>query len=215
MSSAKTYAVVTADIVGSRQIHGFRKKRDERLHPLSARHLREKLILSGYAVTAWDEFQAILRRPALLPRVILDLRRHFYPWQLRVAVGLGKVSEPHRRPVNVFAGGEAFERARQAADRLRDTRGSKFRSLTAVESGNAIFDVIGNTMYHLHDVLLQDISAKQWRAIMVQTSTGSQEKTARELGVNVSTVSRTLRRAHYWQLEETRAALEKVIDSYF
>ncbi len=215
MSSAKVYAVITADIVGSRQVQGFRKKRDEKLRPLSARHQREKLILSGYAVTAWDEFQAILQRPAFLPRVILDLRRHFYPWQLRVAVGLGKVSEPHRKPVNVFAGGEAFERARQAADRLRESRGRKFRSLTAIESGNAIFDVIGNTMYHLHDTLLQDISLKQWQTIVVQAGTGSQEKTARKLGVNVSTISRTLRRAHYWQLEETRTALEKVIESYF
>lgn len=215
MSSAKVYAVVTADIVGSRQVKAFRKKRDEKLRPLSARHQREKLILSAYAVTAWDEFQVILQRPAFLPRVILDLRRHFYPWQLRVAVGLGKVSEPHRRPVNVFAGGEAFERARQAANRLRETRGSKFRSLTAIESGNPIFDVIGNTIYHLHDALLQDISPKQWRTIAVQASTGSQESTARELGVNVSTISRTLHRAHYWQLEETRTALEKVIESYF
>jgi hypothetical protein len=215
MGSPKIYAVITADIVSSRQVKGFRKKRDEKLRPLSARHQREKLILSGYAVTAWDEFQVILQRPVFLPRVILDLRRHFYPLQLRIAVGLGKVSEPHRRPVNVFAGGEAFERARQAADHLRKGRGSKFRSLTAIESGNTVFDVIGNTIYHLHDTLLQGISQKQWQTIAVQASTGSQEDTARKLGVNVSTISRTLRRAHYWQLEETRAALEKVIESYF
>jgi len=213
-TSSKLYAVITADIVGSRQILGFREKRDRRLRPLSLQHRAEGLIVSEYAVTAWDEFQAILQRPVFLPRLIFAVRRHFYPMKLRIAAGMGRVSEAHKTPVNVYAGGEAFERARRAADRLKKP-GSKFSTLTAIESGNPTFDVIANTMYHLHDTLLQEISPRQWRTIAALEATGSQEAAARKLRVNVSTISRTLRRAHYWQLEESRSALEQVISAYF
>jgi SatD family (SatD) len=213
--TSRIYAVITADIINSRQIKDFRTKRDRILRPLSALHVRQKLLLSDYAVTAWDEFQAILQQPVFIARIILDLRKQFYPMKLRIAVGIGRVSEPHKKPVNVFAGGEAFERAREAAEQLKSQQRTKFCVLTAVASGNYIFDVIANTVYHLHDTLLEEISPKQWQAIAVQAATGNQEATARKLHVNVSTVSRTLRRAHYWQLEETRSALEQVIEAYF
>ena len=214
MPSSKIYAVITADIIGSRQISSFREKRDRRLQWLSRQHRDEGLILSEYAVTAWDEFQAILRRPVFLPRLIFAIRRHFYPMRLRVAAGLGRVSEAYKKPVNLFAGGEAFERARYAADRLKKA-GSKFPSITAIESGDETFDAIANTIYDLHDTLLEDISPSQWRTIAALETTASQEAAARKLRVNVSTVSRTLRRAHYWQLEESRATLEQVIEVYF
>src|SRR5664279_406877 len=147
MPDKQKYAVITADIVGSRRIKSFRPRRDEKLRTISDLHVRRKLILSSYAVTAWDEFQAILRKPEYVPSVILDLRRLFYPFELWIAVGIGLVSEAHKRPVNVYAGGEAFERAREAADRLK-TGNSKYRVLTGFNSGDQILDATANTIYH-------------------------------------------------------------------
>lgn len=215
MASDKMYAVVTADVIGSRNIEAFRKRRDANLRPLTRLHLGKKLILSDYAVTAWDEFQAVLYSPPAIPSVILDLRRSFYPMQLWIAIGLGKVSEPRKKPVNQFAGGEAFERARHAADRLKNDKSGKYRALTGFVSGDDTFDLIANTIYRLHDTLLQDVSAKQWETMLAQAHTGNQELAAKKLGVNVSTVSRNLRRAHFWQMEETCKAMEGIIRSYF
>ncbi len=215
MGSDKVYAVVTADVIGSRNIEAFRRRRDAKLRPLTRLHLRNKLILSDYAVTAWDEFQAVLQSPAAIPSVILDLRRNFYPMQLWLAIGLGKVSDPRKKPVNQFAGGEAFERARLAADLLKADKSGKDDTLTRFVSGNEVFDLIANTVYRLHDTLLQVVSAKQWETILAQVSTGNQELAAKKLGVNVSTVSRNLRRAHFWEMEETRKAMEGIIRSYF
>ena len=79
MASDKMYAVITADVIDSRRIEGFRRKRDAKLRPLSRLHVRQKLVLSDYAVTAWDEFQAVLYSPQAIPHVVLDLRRNFYP----------------------------------------------------------------------------------------------------------------------------------------
>lgn len=84
--SARTYAVITADVVGSRRIAGFRKKRDSVLRGLSEAQLEQGLILSPYTVTVWDEFQAIMSSPEKFPKATVDLRRQFYPMQLRIAV---------------------------------------------------------------------------------------------------------------------------------
>lgn len=214
MSIPRRYAVITADIIGSRKIPAFRSKRDSKLRILSRLHLKKQLILSPYAVTAWDEFQTILRKPEYLAQAIWDLRRLFRPYSLWIAVGIGEVSEAHKRPVNLYAGGPAFEQARLAADRLKSGN-SKFTALTAFESGNAAFDLIANTLYHLHDTLLSRTTEKQWAVINVQTETGRQEITARKLSLDISTVSRNLKRGHYWHFEETRKAMEQIIPSYF
>lgn len=213
MTAKPSYAVLTADVVGSRRIKSFRPKRDEKLHRISKLHIQKKLILSSYAITAWDEFQAILRNPEFLPTTILDLRRLFYPFKLWIAIGVGQVSEANRTPVNRYAGGEAFERAREAADQLKAGH-AKYRAFTNFRSGNLHFDTIANTVYHLQDTLVAGITAKQWATINLQMETGRQEMTARRLGVDVSTVSRNLKRGHYWQIEETRRAMEEIISTY-
>src|SRR5580693_5115274 len=208
------YAAITCDIVGSRQIEEFRRKRDQKLRRISKLHVEKKWILSEYAITAWDEFEGILSRPTNVPAVILDLRRHFYPFELWIGIGIGQVSEPHRKPVNVFAGGEAFERAREAINKLKPKR-SKTGILTSFVTGNETFSLIANTVYRLLDTLLQSISPKQWQTINVHMETNRQDLTARMLRLNESTVSRNLRRGFWGQIQETRQAMERVIEVYF
>ena len=178
-TKAKTYAVITCDIVGSRHIEEFRRKRDQKLRGISKLHVERKWILSEYAITAWDEFEGILSRPTNLPAVILDLRRQFHPFELWIGIGIGQVTEPYRKPVNVFAGGEAFERAREAMNHLTAKR-SKPGILTSFVTGNETFDLIANTVYHLHDTLLQSISAKQWQTINVHMETNRQDLTTED-----------------------------------
>jgi len=210
---AKTYAVLTCDIVGSRHIEEFRRKRDQKLHHISKLHVAKKWILSEYAITAWDEFEGILSRPTNVPAVILDLGRHFHPFELWMGIGVGQVSEPYRKPVNICRG-EAFERAREAMNRLKAKR-SKTGILTSFVTGNETFDLIANTVYHLHDTLLQNISTKQWQTINVHMETNRQDLTAKKLRLNETTVSRNLRRGFWWQIQETRQAMERVIETYF
>jgi len=211
--AAKLYAVVTADIIGSRNVPDFRQERDRKLKPLTKQHIVNKLIVSEYAVTAWDEFEG-LTTPGNVPSVLLDLRRHFYPLRLWIGVGIGAVSEPHRKPINVFAGGEAFERARMAVNEIK-SKHNRTRRLTEFVSGNEEFDLLANTIYHLQDTLIKGISSKQWETINVQISMKSQEKTARKLGLDESTVSRNLRRGFYIQVEETRVTMERLMAKYF
>lgn len=200
--------------MGSRKIESFRPRRDRLLAAVSRLHVREKLILSPYTVTAWDEFQAILRKPEYAPRVVLDLRRLMIPFGLRIAVGIGSVSSPRKRPINRYAGGEAFERARGVADRLK-AGSAKYRMLTGFDSGNDLFDSIANTVYRLQDALLERITARQWATINVQMNTSRQDITAKRLSLDISTVSRNLKRGYYWHLLDTAEAMEGIMQAYF
>ena len=208
------YSVITADVVASRNIESFRSKRDRKLAEISKLHLEQKQILSPYTVTAWDEFQVLLSKPRNTPQVILDLRRLFYPLRLWIAVGIGSVTQPRKRPINLYAGGEAFERARLAANALK-TNSAKYSILTNFESGNDIFDTIANTVYHLQDGLLEGTTAKQWAAINMQIQVGRQDAAAKKLKVSTSTFSRNLKRGSYWQMTETARAMESIIGAYF
>jgi hypothetical protein len=130
-------------------------------------------------------------------------------------VGIGHVSAPHRFPVNVFSGGEAFERARIAADQLKKDKSAKFRRLTRFASNNEFFDQIANTIYALHDTLVQSTSSRQWDTINTQISTGRQDLTAEKLKLDQSTVSRNLRRGYYWQIEETQETVRALVHQVF
>ena len=212
-TSTDNYAALTCDIVGSRQVEEFRRKRDQKLRRVSRLHIQRKWILSEYAITAWDEFEAILAQPKNIPSVIVDLRSHFYPFELWIGIGIGTVTEPYKKPVNVFAGGPAFERAREAIERLK-AKQTKLPALTSFVTGNETLDLIANTVYDLQDTLLESISRRQWETINVQTETNNQHLTAKKLQVNKSTVSRNLRRGFWWQIQQTQEAMEQVIEAY-
>lgn len=211
---AASCSVITADVVDSRHVDGFREKRDLKLKSATRLHTKGGLVLTPYTITAWDEFQVVLTKPEFTPRAILDLRRIFFPMELWIAVGIGSATGLDLGPVNVNAGGEAFERARTAADRLK-TVSPKSRALTSFETGNEIFDVIANTIYELHDALLEGRTEKQWEAINMQMEAGRQDLAADRLDRDASTISRNLKRAYHWQSLDTVNAMEKVIRAYF
>ncbi len=210
----KCFSVITADVVGSSGITSLTQRLSRKLSELSQLHLAQKLILSPYAVTAGDEFEVVLASPAFTPQAILDLRRFFYPMELRIAIGIGKATGVHKKPVNLHGGGEAFLRARRAAEQLK-VGYPKYRLLTVFITGNELFDTIANTIYQLQDSLTQRTTRSQWAAINARLATGRQDKTAQRLKLDVSTVSRNLKRGYYWQLVETAEAMERILAAYF
>jgi len=208
------FAVLTADITDSRKIENFPSARDEKLRPLARSHAKRKLIMSEYAITAWDEFEGILTDVGNVPEVVLDLRRYFYPLRLRIGIGLGEVSSPSRTPVNAFAGGIAFERARDAIKQLDAERNTRARS-TLLISEDHEFDTIVNSIYQLHDTLVDGITSKQWSTINARLGEKGQESTARKLGLNKSLVSRLLRRGHYSELVATKHVVGMIITHFW
>ncbi len=127
----KQYAVLIADVVGSRRRRNLRALLGQKLEAATRAHLRGKFIRLPYAITAGDEFQTIVGKYARLPELIFDLRARLRPLQLRIGIGVGRVPGRLQRPVNRL-GGEAFQFARAALDEMKSGGGNKFKVLTQV-----------------------------------------------------------------------------------
>lgn len=193
------YAVLIADIMASSARTDVRTLLGKKLAAASEKHLRQKLIRLPYAVTAGDEFQTLTAELPSLPALLLDLRASLWPLPLRIGVGIGTVADRIQPPVNRLTG-EAFQLARRALENVKTGGLFKFEVLTAFASHNEHFDQTINLLYGLHDTLVLQITAKQWAAIRQFLAQPALEQTARHLKLDVSTVSRNLKRGYYWQL---------------
>ncbi len=211
---SRTYAVLIADVMASSSRPGLRTLLGQKLAAASKKHLRQKLIMLPYTVTAGDEFQTVVGNLPALPAVILDLRSLLRPLPLRIGIGLGRISERIQPPVNRL-GGEAFHFARRAIDNVKTNRLFRFDVLTAFASRNAHFDSTINLLYGLHDTLVLKIKAKQWQAIRQFLDKPTLEEAARRLKLDTSTVSRNLKRGYYWQLSETVNIAGSLIERTF
>jgi hypothetical protein len=168
--------------------------------------LQKKLIRVPYAVTAGDEFQTVVTSIEMVPELIFDLRRRMRPLDLRIGVGIGTIQGRVRAPVNRLVGG-AFSNARAAMAEVKKA-GHAYPRLTAFRSPKESFDRITNLVYGLNDTLVMDITEEQWRALNAYVDSSGVESAARKLRVNISTLSRNLRRSHFRQLVETAETME-------
>jgi SatD family (SatD) len=207
-----TYGVLVADVVESRSYSHLRSSLNEKLRIASLAQLDDKLIRVPYAVTAGDEFQTIATRVDSIPKLILDLRRRLQPLPLRIGIGIGAIQGPIRPPVNRIAG-QAFEFARAAIHQIKETR--KYPTLTAFRSYNSELDEIANLVYGLHDTLLLQITAKQWKTIATYLIKNRVDYTAKALSVDISTASRNLKRGYFWQIEHTTVVMESILGRTF
>ncbi len=149
-----------------------------------------------------------------MPILIFELRRLFRPLVLRIGVGIGGIAGRVMAPVNLLSG-EAFILARSALESVHDSTSHRFEVLTGLRANTPGFDTIANTVYGLHDTLVQNISEKQWQTINAYLKTKRVDLTARSLGVNLSTVSRNLKRGYLRQLEETVATMTEFMNRSF
>jgi len=208
------WAVLIADVVESRARPDLRRQLAGKLRIANKAHLHEKRIKLPYAVTAGDEFQTIAARLEEIPGLVLDLRRRFRPLPLRIGIGIGQVSDGLRPPVNQLAG-PAFQLARRAIEDIKTGRAHKFEVQTAFRSIDDRFDSAANLVYGLHDTLIRGISEEQWRTIDAYLAKGRVDRAAKAAGISGSTASRNLRRAHFWQIEETIAGVQKIVRAFF
>ena len=87
--------------------------------------------------------------------------------------------------------------------------------MTAFRSHNSEFDEIANLVYGLHDTLLRQISAKQWKTIATYLTKNRVDYTAKALSIDISTASRNLKRGYFWQIEHTAVVMESVLGRAF
>ena len=209
----KLWGVIVSDVVGSSRTRNLRSVLNARLRLVMSAHLKEERIRLPYAVTAGDEFQTVASDLRQIPGLVFDLRRRMRPLQLRIGIGIGRISGPLRGPVNQL-GGQAFEFARVAIGETKEGR-QHSGNVTRFHSENKDFDLLANLIYNLHDALVGRLSEKQWRTVDAYLAKGRVDLAARALRINASTASRNLSRSHFWRTLEMIESVKKIIASSF
>jgi hypothetical protein len=207
----RSRAVIIADVVESSGRRNIRAALARGLELATKEHQRARWIDLPYAITAGDEFQALLAKSAKIPELIFDLRVKFWPLQLRIGIGVGSLAERIQKPVNRM-GGEAFQRARRAIEAIQE-RPLKYEVLTAFRTGNETFDATVNLIYALQDTLLLEGSRKQWNTMRAFQVAGGVRGAARRMRLDESTVSRNLKRGYFWQMQDAIVGLQKLIEA--
>lgn len=212
MNTRPLHAVLICDVVGSRSIDEFKRRRDDLLSRLSAEHQKRGLIASRYTITTWDEFQTIVPQAPQVVDVVWELRRDFRPWELKIGIGIGSLDDlpgPHDA-INESAMGEAFLRARSALTEMHEAA-HKYRVLTRCSSPGAWIETATNGIYDLMDTLLLDRTDRQWETAIAYENDKRLEVSAQRLGIDESTVSRNLQRGYHWQILEARRRLRELL----
>ena len=219
--------VIIVDVINSGSRVDFAAERDQALERLTR---SQPAIRYQHAITAWDEIQFLLEQAADLPEFFWQLTTRFQPLQLRIGIGLGAVSlvetiRDGTRGINEVGFGPAFEAARTALERLdhRGKRASESNVLVAVQGpgipakpSRAAIEAACNAILAPLSVLIQNISQNQWAVLQAwHEADQSQTEAANALGVNVSTVSRSLNRSNVWLIMETLARFETVLRDIF
>jgi DNA-binding MarR family transcriptional regulator len=111
--------------------------------------------------------------------------------------------------------GAAFRMAREALESLGKRTGRRQAALTAFRTRNPEFDSVANLIYELQDTLVQRMTQQQWKTVAARFEHRRIEDTARAMGLNISTVSRNLKRGYYGQLLAAASGVEELIARYF
>lgn len=209
-----TFCALIVDVRDSRRLEDFAARRDRVLRDLSEHHRARGWLDADYAVTAWDEFQALIVQVPALPKVLWEVYKAFRPWSLKLGVGGGGVDRRNGDdlPINEAATGEAFFLARDALEALEGRR-QRTGEAGIVTTWNepAVAHALNAALRPL-DLLITAITDTQWEAIELYEKSGRQDEVARELGKSESTISRTLSTARYWDIREALREVELFLD---
>lgn len=203
----KNYAVITADIIGSRhqtELVALLRTQLTQFH--------SRALLTGFHISRGDELQAVCHEVTALPGLIRRLRYQSRPLKLRVGVGIGAIDPDTLETKNSWEmNGEAFYQARDALDQLKN--GSEAGTLIVSRDSHA--DLALNAIYCLYDVILEKWTHKQWETVHAYETQETLMKTAAVFNVSWQNIQKICKAAHWEQINKTEAALAALLEKTF
>jgi len=183
------YAVVTADIVHSRE-HEFSI---ENLND-SLNGFANDLLAKRFSISRGDELQAVVSKVEALPIVLRRLKYLLIPLRLRMGIGIGFIEDSTflNAESSWDMSGRVFFDARTALDRAKSSR--EMDTFFICEEP---LDLFLNTVFALIDTLESGWTDKQWEAVHTYEREGTYERAAGVLGVTAPNVQSHCSKANW------------------
>lgn len=165
-------------------------------------------LLSRFTVTLGDEFQGLLRQPAVITEILWRLRRKLPSLRLWTGVGHGGLDTPLRERA-IGMDGPAFHNARQAVERARE-KGIHGGVFVGFEPDDAVLTGLARLLDH-HRHSFTDV---QLEAIDRVRSGRLQSEVAEELDVSPQAISKRLKSAGWDVYATGEGALRQLLGRY-
>ena len=146
------YLVVIGDVIGSRQIEDRGQLQRRLSEMLEALNQRKDAPLSPYTITLGDEFQAVYRQPESLFQHAFSVMEKAHPHRIRFSFGLGRITTAINRKQSLGMDGEAFYRAREGMDWIKDQRADYHFILQGLPDQQQA-DLLNNTLFLISNLL--------------------------------------------------------------
>ena len=211
------YIAIIGDIIDSRNLRDrnqVQKKLMDQLGKIN--RLYSDDIKADFKITLGDEFQGLMYSESKAPiEVICKLAQMLYPVKIRFGIGVGDISTKIIENQPAMMDGPCFHMARKAITKLKENEGKKevADSLMAIEfSHDTAYGMVANSLLMLISNLMDGWTAKMAATINAyEENDCSQQRAADVLGVNRTTVVRSLKSAKYYAYCNAKKAISKLI----
>lgn len=212
-----TYAVITADVIGSTKNKKYNNYLEEN-NLFFDDALKSKVediniegIFSEISISHGDEIQVVIKDLSKLPKAIRHLRYGCLPFELRVGIGIGEISYFANSKEPRDMNGVAFHLARTAIEEINNKKNISTRILSQKSKKKESNNIIAiNTIYSLVDSILNKWKEKQWESIHTYEKRKTYELAAETLGVTKQNVSKTCNSAQWDLVKKVEESLVKL-----
>lgn len=196
------YTVITADVVDSRRQNAILEEKKKYVRAISSPNL-----VAPFTFSRGDEIQGLCSGTFSSPALLRHLRYICRPLELRIGIGIGRVTSGLEAKSSWEMNGPAFYRARQALDQVKKER----HSLTKLVSGDSNFDQLLNALLTLYDTIQSKWTPAQWEGVMTYEEQGTYKKAANQLGVAFQNVEKRCRAANWLALKQAEEAIKSAV----
>jgi len=184
------YLVVIGDVIASRQIQDRGQLQQRLSVVLDEINQREDAPLSPHTITLGDEFQAVYQQADSLFLHAFSIMEEVHPHRIRFSFGLGDISTELNREQSLGMDGEAFYRAREGMDWIKEQRGEHRFIIQGITEPQTA-DLLNNTLF----LISNQINSWQLNRISIlrrRMENQAVKKIAEDLGISETAVYRNI-----------------------
>lgn len=210
----ESYMVLIGDMIHSKQLKNraaVQKSFISLMTKLNNRYA--ECIISSFKITQGDEFQGLLKDGSDIVEIVDYILSEMQMVQLRFGVGIGEVDTKIDAKNTALIDGPCYHRAREAIRKVEESEKKYSSALTnmMVITNHAKYDSLINSLLLMCYTVRQSWSKRQNEIYhLYQNNKLSQTEIAERLGINQSSVNRSLKHAHYYAY---RVAVESINDA--
>jgi len=211
------YCAIIADIVESRKLSERGKIQNKLKMELAAINLQySEYIQSNFTITLGDEFQGLMSEATYIMAIIDRIRYAMQPVNIRFGIGFGDITTEIDPKLAIGADGPAYHNARLALEDLKRLDKKSLQTNIKLVTG----DISLAGIVHLINVSFSSLYAieegwtkqqKENVVSMLRHSGMTQKELAEKLGVEPSTVNRSLQSANFNLYVEQKEAIEEAL----